>query len=60
MLAFGVKVLPIFIIVKKSIEYVCLDNLYLVKVSTANFKINSSADSKYILLSHLKNNANIN
>lgn len=34
-LHFGVKVLLIYIIVKKSLGYIILDNLHLVKVSTA-------------------------
>lgn len=59
MLACGVKVLPIFILLKKSMEYVCLDKLYLVKVNESSFQINNSVDPKFILISHFKNNANI-
>ena len=60
MLASGVKVLPMFILLKKSMEYVCLDKLYLVKVNASSFQINNSVDPKFILISRFKNNANTN
>ena len=60
MLACGVKVLPMFILLKKSMDYVCLDKLYLVKVNASSFQINKPVDPKFILISHFKNNANIN
>ena len=49
-----------FILLKKSMEYVCLDKLYLVKVNASSFQINNSVDPKFILISRFKNNANTN
>lgn len=54
----GVKVLPVFIRLEKSMKHVYLDNVYLVKVRVANFKIYNFVDSKFILISLFKSNVN--
>lgn len=57
---FGIKVLLIFNVLNKSKDYLCRNNLYLVKVSAENFKISNFVVSMFILINFLNNNENIN